>query len=156
MKNYQKDQRESIAQELDRVTFGLRAALDKIDAHIKSLDSREKFDALQFVREFGDHRDEHCRILLEKLEKANAADSARGDHPLDVHLRAPDWSGQSGWFVHIVDGHADVASLEFATFDLAKAAFDAICAFLRIAGREGEFTYETPRPAPADADPVPF
>lgn len=149
------------AKTLDEMADALAAPLTEIDTAIAEMDAGSKFNALCFVTEYGDFRDEHHRILREKLEKANAADSARGDHDLDIHLESPGWRigahSRHNWQITVMDGHIAVASIEFPTFEEGKAAFDALCELIRIAGREGQFTYETPRPdGHTRADPVPF
>lgn len=151
----------AIAHDLDTLTGDLQSALDNIDAGIAEMDSASKFNALRFVQEYGDMRDEHHRILRAKLEKANAADAARGEGDLDVHLKRPGWGidayNPHNWQIIVMQGHCFVMAVEFPNFEEAKPAFDTLTLFMRLAGREGQFSYETPRPdGQTDADPVPF
>jgi hypothetical protein len=150
----QNDRRREMARNLDAMTGDLQSALAAMDAEISEMEPARMFDALAFAEKFGDVRDEHHRILLEKLRYANAAEAARGNQPLDIHLKRPDDFYRLRWHLTVMDGHVVVMDSEFASFKQGKAAFDALAEFIRIAGREGELTFEPP--AQTDADPVPF
>jgi len=86
-----------IAQSLDALADELQSALDKIDSAIAAMDGPQLFDRLFFVEKYGDMNDEHHRILWEKLQKANAAHSAKSGHSLDIHLRRPDPTYRLQW-----------------------------------------------------------
>lgn len=150
-----------IAQSLDVLVDGLQAALDKIDAALAEMDGRQLFDTLCLVRKYGNLREAHHRILFEKLEAANAEDSARSNHPLSIYLSRPDAPYRLGWQLAALDGQVTVMCRDFATFEEGKAAGDALLEFLNLAGRMSDFEYETPRPdgvkRPADlSSDIPF
>lgn len=149
-----------MAQSLDALVEDLQTALDKIDSAIAKMDGAELFDTLWFVREYGDLSDTQHRILFEKLERANATHSARSGNALDIYLQRPDTPYRATWQLSVMDGQVQVIGKEFATFEAGKAAGDALLEFFHIAGRAGQFEYETPRPdgpTPcADACDLPF
>ncbi|MCC5992495.1 MAG: hypothetical protein JJT99_08215 [Rhodobacteraceae bacterium] len=144
------------AQNLDALVDDLQSALDKIDVAIAQMDGAQLFDTLCFVREYGDLSDTHHRILLDKLEKANAAESARGNHALNVCVHR-DQASQK-WECAVWDGQVDVLSKAFPTYSQAKAAGDMLHDFLIIAERAGCFDYQTPNAAECsdEHEKVPF
>jgi len=150
MKN--QDTRNCLAKSLDSLIDPLGKALGDIDTKLAGMDNHQLFDALRFVREYGDLADKPHALLLDKLEHANASASARDADKLDIHLYRPDPPYRRDCQLCVMDGHVTVLVKYFPTFDEGKAAFDTLSEFLRLAGREGQLTFESPRPSKSFAD----
>ena len=150
MKN--QDPRNCLAKSLDSLIDSLGKALGDIDTKLACMNDHQLYDALCFVREYGNLADKPHALLLEKLEYANASASAHCGAKLDIHLSRPDPACRRNWQLCMMNGRVTVLVKDFPTFDEGMAAFDTLSEFLRLARREGQFTFEAPRPSKLFAD----
>ena len=162
-----KDARNETADALTAVSAPIARALDAATKEIASWADMGVIDALFMM-------DRTCpldpeddiwtqteaiirQIIAERASKI----SARDDTSLDIHLHRPDPTYRADWLLVVMDGQVTVIARNFPTFESGKAAFDTMAEFIRMSGREGQFTYETPRPdgctvSCVDGDELPF
>ena len=97
------------------------------------------------------------RILGDALDRANAERMARNAPWLAVDVACD----KGRWTLTASHDQGNALRREFATFEEAKAAGDALFAFLGLAGRAHGFSYQQPPRLdplgdPDDLDPIPF
>lgn len=148
---------------IDGLTHPLARALANIRTAIAGLDDAEIWNAIARIeggfQELRNYPADIAEadliradtILRDALEAENAARMARNAPWLAVHVRKE--SGR--WMLSVWHDRGEALRREFAKPDEARAAGEALWEFLKLQGRETEFTYESP-PNPADLANIPF
>ena len=150
----------TLAREMDAMLHPLARALGNIRATLSGWDEADIRNALAVMTkhsptEFDDPNlcEAEC-ILRTALLHARAENIAKSAQPICIDVAFE----KGRWTLFLEDG--DVMTTEFASFDEAKAAGDAISAFLELAGRAGAYCHQThaqhPKPGARLDDTVPF
>ncbi len=157
MNDFTDETQSKAAKTLDAIFPGLVNSLERIDLHVAELSDDELRCATFQLRRVDESAGQRwaAEVIKAALAKQLARHLARTAVLFDLNLRQSD---DGNWFVELWAPGGNISHTTYKTRAEAKAAADALNAFLNLRG-ECEYSYQFERKAPLespDSDDIPF